>query len=132
MPAIIKRDPLFRHLFAWPRWLDEFEEPTQRGLKIHETKKNIIAEAVVAGVPVENIDIHIEDGILTVKAEAKEEEEKEQEYKASSYQYYYTAALSGGQWNKAEAEIKDGIVKITIPKQESAKPKKITIKAKKS
>ena len=51
MSDIIRRDPFFRSLFAWPRWLDEFEEPSmQKGLKIHETEKNIIAEAVVAGV----------------------------------------------------------------------------------
>ncbi len=131
MTDIIKRDPFFRSLFAWPRWLDEFEEPVlQRGLKIHETEKNIIAEAVVAGVPADEVEVEIEDGILTVKAEKKIEEKKKGQYKASSYQYYYTAALTGGQWDKATADIKDGVVKVTIPKTEAARPRKITVKAK--
>jgi len=123
-------DP-FRTMLAWPKWLEEFEEPSlQRGLKLHETEKDIVVEAVVAGVPAKDIGVHIEDGVLTIKAEAKEEEKKKGEYKASAYQYYYTVALSGGQWNKAEAEVKNGVVTITIPKAAAARPKKITVKEK--
>ncbi len=125
------RDP-FRHWFAWPRWMEEFEEPTmQRGLKIHETNKNIVVEAVVAGVPAKDVDVHIEHGVLTIKAEAKEEEKKKKVYRAASYQYYYTTALSGGAWDKAKADIEDGVVTVTIPKAKAARPRKITVKAKK-
>lgn len=133
MVDLVRRDPL-RNIFTWPRWLDEFEDifPTvvrQRGLRIHETDKDIVVEAVVAGVPASNVDIEIEDGIVTVKAEKKEEERGKGEYKASTYQYYYTCALSGGEWDKAEASVKDGVVAITIPKAESARPKKVRVKA---
>ena len=131
MTDLVKRDP-FRSFFAWPRWMDDFDITTspQRGLKIHETNKNIVAEAVVAGVPAKDIDIDIEDGVLTIKAEKSEEKKMKDEYKASSYSYYYTAALSGGQWDKAEAEIEDGVVKITIPKTEASRPRKVQVKKK--
>lgn len=110
---------------------DDFFIPTQqRGLKIHETDKSIIVEAVVAGVPKKDVEVEIEDGILTIKAEAEEESKTKNEYKTSSYQYYYTTALSGGEWDKTEADITDGIIKIEIPKTESSRPKKITIKTK--
>jgi HSP20 family protein len=124
------RDP-FRGLFAWPRWTDDFEDSftTQRGLKIHETKNNILAEAVVAGVPAEDIEIHVEGGVLTIKAEKTEEEKKKGQYKTSSYQYYYTAALSGGQWDKAKAVTENGVVKITIPKAKVAKRRQIAVKS---
>lgn len=128
MMAITKWDPFFR----WPRWLDEFEEPASRGLKIHETENSIIAEAVVAGVPSKDVEIHIEDGVLTIKAETKHEEKDQGKYKASSYQYYYTAALSGGAWDKADAEVEHGVVKVTIPKAAAARPRKITVKTKKA
>jgi HSP20 family protein len=125
---ITKWDPFIR----WPRWLEEIEEPSMRGLKIRETDKDIIAEAVVAGVPSKNVDVHIEDGILTIKAEAKEEKKGKDEYKSSSYQYYYTAALSGGAWDKANAEVENGVVVVTIPKAEAARPRKIAVKEKNS
>lgn len=99
---------------------DVWQSSRQSGLKIHETDKSIVAQAVVAGVPSENVEANIEDGILTIKAE----------FKSSSYQYYYTAALSGGEWQKAEAEVKHGILTVTIPKADAAKPKKIEIKTK--
>ena len=110
--------------------LDDDNWPTvrQNGLKIHETETGIIAQAVVAGIPAENVEANIVDGVLTIKAEVKEEDKTKDEFKSSSYQYYYTAALSGGDWQKAEAEVKHGILTVTIPKAEEAKPKKIEIK----
>lgn len=119
-----------------PRWMDEVDEdfwPTtsQRGLKVYEDdKNNIKVEAVVAGIPSEAVEVNIEDGVLTIKAENKVEEKDKNEYRSSSYQYYYTTALSGGDWQKAEADVKHGILTVTIPKAEAAKPKKITVKAK--
>lgn len=118
-----------------PRWIDEIDEdfwstPTQRGLKVYEDdKNNIKVEAVVAGIPSEAVEVNIEDGVLTIKAENKIEENGKNEYRASSYQYYYTTALSGGDWQKAEADVKHGILTVTIPKAEAAKPKKITVKS---
>lgn len=130
MNSLVRHDP-FRSLFAWPRWMDDFDETTQqRGLKIHETDKDIVVEAVVAGVPAENVDVDIEDGVLTIKAEKKEEEKGKGVYKTSSYQYYYTCALSGGQWDKTNAEVKNGILEIKIPKAEAAKKRKVSVTTK--
>lgn len=114
-----------------PRWFEDFDEiSTQRGLKIRETDKDIVVEAVVAGVPTDDVDVDIEDGVIKIKAESKEEKKKKDEYKSSSYQYYYTCALSGGQWDKAKAEVVNGVLNLTIPKAEAAKKRKIKVKAK--
>jgi HSP20 family protein len=128
MGDIIKKDP-FRSIFTFPRWTDEFDDlSNQRGLKLHEDDKNIYIEAVVAGVPSENVDVEIEDGVVTIKAENKEEEKSKNEYKSSSYRYYYTCALSGGKWDKANAEVKHGVVTITVPKEEAVRPRKVKVK----
>ncbi len=125
--SLTRRDPL-RSLFGFPRFLEDFDDfNPQRGLKIRETDSDIIAEAVVAGVGKENIDVDIEDGVLTVKAESRKSEEKEGEEITSHYQYYYTAALSGGKWDKATAKIKDGVIRITIPKADEVKPRRLTV-----
>jgi len=128
MGDIIKKDP-FRNLFVLPRWIDDFEEnSTQRGLKLHEDDKNIYIEAVVAGVPSDLVDVEIEDGVVTIKAESHEEFKGKVETKSSSYRYYYTCALSGGKWDKANAEVKHGVVTITVPKEETARPRKVKVK----
>jgi len=126
---LVRFDP-FRSLLD-----DSFVVPSaQKGLKIHETDKSIVVEAVVAGVPKKDVEIEIEDGVLTIKAEVKKTSENKtsnyDEVTSSAYQYYYTFALSGGQWDKAEADVNNGIVKIEIPKTESARPRKITVKTK--
>lgn len=114
---LVRFDP-FKNLLDDDLW----QASRQSGLKIHETEKEIVAQAVVAGVPSENVEANIEDGVITIKAEVKNDN--------SQYQYYYTAALSGGEWHKAEAEVKNGILTVTIPKAEAAKPKKLEIKSK--
>lgn len=123
----------FRNLFPFSRWMDDFDDlsfSTQRGLKVHETDKSIVIEAVVAGVPASDVAVHIDDGVLTIKAEKSEENKKRGSYTTSSFQYYYTCALSGGQWDKADAEVEDGIMTVKIPKTEAAKPRRITVKVK--
>jgi HSP20 family protein len=129
MTGITRFDP-FRTYLTFPKWFDDFDEQSPKGLKIRETDKSLIAEAVIAGVPAKEVEVEIEDGILTIKAEKTEKKETKNEYKSSNYQYYYTCALTGGIWNKADAEIKDGIVKVTIPKTEVIRPKKIIVKEK--
>lgn len=132
MSDLAKRDPL-KTLFSFPRWLDDFDDfNSQRGLKIRETADAIIAEAVVAGVPAKDVEVHIEDGVLTIKAEKTEENDTKTTHKSTSYQYYYTVALSGGQWDKAEAEVEDGVVFVTVPKAEAARPRKLAVKTRKA
>ena len=78
MTDLVKRDPL-RSLFAFPRWVDDFDDvsfSTQRGLKVHETDKDIVVEAVVAGIPASDVEVHIDDGVLTIKAEKSDESKK--------------------------------------------------------
>lgn len=124
MSNIVKTDP-FRTLFSFPRWVEDLDEATaHRGLKVRETENEIVAEAVVAGVPAKNVEVHMEDGVLTIKAQRTDS--------SSSYQYYYTAALSGGQWDKADAEVEDGVVVVTIPKTEASRPRKLNVKVKKA
>lgn len=119
-------------LANWSRWIDDFDSTVQaqRGLKIYETDKNLIVEAIIAGVPSENVEVHIEDGVLTIKAEKTSEEKTGNEYSSTSYQYYYTTALSGGQWDKADAEVENGVLTLTIPKTPAARPRTITVKSK--
>ena len=123
-------------LTSWPSiWEDwGLEEATEQGgLDIYETEDEIVVEAPVPGISKEDVDVTIEGGVIRIKAETEEtaEEGQEKKYyqKRAKRSFYYTASLpSRGKWDEAEAEIKDGVVHVNVPKKEEEKSKKIEVK----
>ncbi|MFW6110188.1 MAG: Hsp20/alpha crystallin family protein [Patescibacteria group bacterium] len=133
--AIVKFDPFFR---SFPTVAEDWEWPefeSKQGLDVYETNEEMVVEAPVPGINKEDLDITVEQGVVRIKGEAKEEkeEEKGKNYfrQESRKSFYYTTTLpSRGEWDEAEAEIENGVVKISIPKSEEEKPKKIEVKSK--
>ncbi|PON37403.1 Small heat shock protein HSP [Parasponia andersonii] len=84
----------------------------------------------VPGLSKEDLMITVEDGVLTIKGEHKEEEEdkdgsNDDEFWSSSRYAYYNASLllpEDAKADEVKAELKDGVLCITIPRTE--KPKK--------
>ncbi len=130
--AIIRRRPSL----TWPWFLEDWELPEtieQQNMDIYETEDNIVIEAPVPGIDKDDIDVTIEEGVIRIKAEKEEKEEEEEgkEYhaKRAKRSYYYQASLpSRGEWDNAEAEVKEGLVTVKVPKAEEVKPKKIEVK----
>ncbi|KAJ4958324.1 hypothetical protein NE237_025435 [Protea cynaroides] len=75
------------------------------------------------GLTKEEVKITIEDGYLVIKGEHKEEKEDSDE-SAASYRYYNTSIFlpEDAKVDEIKAELKDGVLTITIPRTE--KPKK--------
>ena len=101
---------------------------------VSETEKELIVTAEVPGMDKKNININISDGLLTIKGEKKQEkEEKDENYHCVERRYgtfSRTMRLpSEVETDKVVATYKDGVLKITLPKSEAAKPKKIEIKS---
>ena len=99
---------------------------------VTETKDDITVTAELPGVKQEEVDIAITDDVLTLKGEKKEEKEvKEKNYHRIERSYgSFQRSIGlpvGVQADKAKATYKDGILKITVPKVEEAKPKQIKI-----
>lgn len=128
MPTIFDDDKWFS------QWLDQ--DTSSNGLDIYETDDSVIVEAQVPGIKEENIDINIEGNVLTINASQEETEEQKNKkktiYKSTRQtSFNYSTNLPRiVDPSKTEAEIQDGVVKITIPKSEETKPKKIEIKKK--
>ncbi|CAI9773652.1 unnamed protein product [Fraxinus pennsylvanica] len=77
----------------------------------------------VPGLGKDDVTITVEDGVLTIKGEHKEEEEEgsDDEYWSSkSYGYYNTSLLlpDDAKIDEITAEIKDGVLTITVPRIE--------------
>ena len=99
---------------------------------VAETDNEVVVTAELPGVEQDDVDITITDDVLTLKGEKKEEKEvKEKNYhriERSYGSFQRSVSLPAGvQADKAKATYKDGVLHITVPKTEEAKPKQIKI-----
>ena len=140
--AIIRwRDPFS----LFPRWTwrspslwdeEEWLAEEKEGLTVYETDNEVVVKANIAGVPADKVDVSIESGMMTIKAEHEETEEEKKKKKvvyrqARKARYLYTSSMPCPvKADKAEAVVQDGVITVTVPKAEIAKPKKIKVKAK--
>ncbi|MBD3362599.1 Hsp20 family protein [Candidatus Dojkabacteria bacterium] len=134
-----------RRVFSDDFLLDNFFSPFDVGeyspiaVDLYEDDDNIVAEFNnISGFDNEDLDISIEDNVLTVSASSeKQEQEKDEKRKYFRKEircdsFSRSIALpTKVKSEKAEAELEKGILKIKMPKADEVKPKKIEIKAKK-
>ena len=104
-------------------------------LDVYETEDDLKVEASLPGFKPDEVDISVVGNTLAIKAEAEREEKSEEgryHYRERRYDSYRRTIplptdVDGG---KSEATFEDGILKLTLPKVEEAKPKRIEVKAK--
>ena len=101
---------------------------------IFEKHDHLIIRAEIPGVQKEDVDVRIENGVLTLQGERKQEAEVTEgnAYRMERIYGTFTRTFSlptTVDAAKVTATYKDGVLEVTIPKVETAKPKKIEIKA---
>jgi HSP20 family protein len=103
-------------------------------MDVYETDNELVVETSLPGAKPEDVDISVTGNTLTVKAETKKEEEKgekgkyyccERRYGVFQRSVSLPVEVDAG---KAEAVFANGILKLTLPKTEAQKPRKIAIK----
>ena len=92
---------------------------------VTETDKEIKVSAEIPGVESKDIDVTVEDGMLTIKGEKKyerEEKEKGQYRMERSYGSFERAIELPAQVDesKGKAEFKKGVLRLTLPKRPGA------------
>jgi len=100
-----------------------------------EKEDKLIIKAELPGVSKDDVSISVSDNVLTIKGEKKTEEEvKEEDYyccERAVGSFYRAITLPANvDADKISATFKDGVMEITVPKVEEAKPKEIEVKVK--
>jgi HSP20 family protein len=98
---------------------------------IFETEENITLLADLPGVGNDGIDIDLREGQLTITGEvAVEASDRErpllQEYETGRYQRVFSVSDRIDQ-ERISANLKDGVLRLVLPKAEKAKPRKIEV-----
>jgi len=109
-----------------------FEPEGQLTIDVYQTENEIVIQSAVAGVRPENLDILIENDIVSIKGERKETAEKEK--KNYFYQECYWGKFSREiilpcevDSSRAQAKMKDGVLTIRIPKIDKERKRKISV-----
>jgi HSP20 family protein len=129
-------DPIFPSIIddSWFSNLPDLSSAS--GLNIYETDDAVVVEAAVPGVPEDNVQVSLEGNVLTISAsfeEAQDEKDKKKIIYRSNRQSNFSYSTSLPRMvdaSAAEAEVENGVVRITIPKLEEEKPKRIEVKKK--
>lgn len=100
---------------------------------ISEDDKEWLVKADLPEVKKEDLKVTVEDGMLTITGERKlEKEEKDKKYyriERSYGNFFRSFALPvGAEGSKVNAEFKDGVLRVHLPKNDKAKPKAVEVK----
>ncbi len=112
-------------------WMNDYEG--QLNIDMYQTKDNVIIKSTIAGVRPEDIDITVANDMVTIKGSRK----KEESIHADDYFYQecYWGSFSRSviipvdiESEDIEADLKDGILTVIVPKAAKAKTKKVKVK----
>ncbi len=105
----------------------------QLTIDVYQTDNDIVIKSTIAGVKPEDLDVSINNDMVSIRGERKNEEQVHEE------NYYYQECYWGNfsrsvilpvdvLAEKAEASMKNGILTIRLPKADNTKTKKIQVR----
>ena len=122
-------DPFFETMPTWLRRSDG----DGLAVDVAEDDNAYTVKAAVPGAKPEDVEVTLNNNVLTIKGETKEDKEiKEENYQLRECRvgsFMRSLTLPGDVKAEAiEASQKDGMLTIRLPKSETVKPKKIAVK----
>jgi HSP20 family protein len=116
-------------------WLEADGEPRLIALDVSETDEAMVVEASLPGMGPEEVDISVTGNLLTIKTERSQEKEqrkgnyhlRERRYGSMQRSIHLPTEVD---IEGSEAVFEKGVLKLTLPKTESVKSKRIEIKTK--
>lgn len=102
-------------------------------LDVTETDNEYRVRADLPGVKKDDLDISIQDGVLTINAETRYEDEKKGNGRVIRQERRYGKFVRSMRLgdavdvDKVKAEYKDGVLSLVLPKAEQVRPKRIDV-----
>ena len=135
--------PLVPQIDIFDQFFNSLELPTLFGeesmvvpdFDISETEKEYMIAGEIPGIDVKDLKVTLTDGIVTIKGEKKKEQEEKEENYHRVERHYGSFERSfrlpdGIKTKELDAQYKDSILKLTLPKAEVSEVKKIEVKEK--
>lgn len=106
---------------SWPR------------VNVLETEVALVVSAEVPGFTPDQVNVTVHDGVLTIEGAASEEKREEGEllygeHRQLSFKRTFTLNAEVNV-DTITAVVRDGLLTVTLPKAEAAKPRQIEVKA---
>jgi HSP20 family protein len=114
--------PVFQAPGSFSRWAP--------ALDVYQDTDQFTVVAELPGLKKEDIELSLQDGVLTISGERKQEKKSEEGYRNERFfgRFQRSVTLPASvDSSKVKATYEDGILKIVLPKAEEAKPKKIDV-----
>jgi HSP20 family protein len=101
---------------------------------VSETKDSVVVKAEIPGMEAKDIQVSLQENVLTITGEKKQEkEEKDERYHRVERTYgSFTRSMrlpAGVEAGKVNAAFKNGVLTVTLPKNAAAKATPIPVKA---
>jgi HSP20 family protein len=139
--SLLTTDPVFLFQNRFNRLFDPFLEEALPltnwvpACDIYETDKDIVVKAELPGLKKEEVFVSIENNVLMLRGERKftDEVKRENFHRVERTYGEFIRSFTLPAFvdtSKILAEFKDGILMVTLPKREEAKPKQIEVKVK--
>ncbi|MFW0862651.1 MAG: Hsp20/alpha crystallin family protein [Candidatus Komeilibacteria bacterium] len=125
---IVENDDFFNKAAAQTddKWINEEDYEGQLSVDVYEDGDNIVIKSTIAGIKSEDVDISINNEMITIKGRRQQTETINED------NYYYQECYWGGfsrsiilpveiQPDKVDASLKNGVLKIVLPKAKKSK-----------
>jgi HSP20 family protein len=102
--------PLMEGQLGWPR------------IELSETDKTVTVSAELPGLSEKDVQVEIANGILSIRGEKKAERSDESKFVSERYygSFERQIPLEGVEEDKAQADFKNGVLTVTLPKSEQS------------
>ncbi len=123
-----------RFFYGWPSFESGSRTAWTPRTDIYETEDAFVVDIEAPGVPKDQVKVEVKNGQLTVSGERRLERKAEKEsYRLERHYGAFERTFTLGETVDAEkitAAYKDGVLTLTLPKAEKARPREIAVEVK--